>query len=240
MRDPATRELWVVRAGTVPYRRAWAWQRALAERRAAGDVPDTVLLLEHPHVYTIGKRGSDADVLADPGWLAANGAEVVRSDRGGQVTYHGPGQLVGYPITRLDPNPDIWGFVGRVAQALVDVAQGFGLPARAERGDLTGVWVGEAKLGAIGMRVSRGVTSHGFALNCATDLAWFNAIVPCGMPDKAACSLSGLLGRPVPVAEVLPLVERRLAERLGRVPVPVDPATLELPAEDHHPETVNA
>jgi lipoyl(octanoyl) transferase len=233
-------ELWTVRAGTVPYRRAWAWQRALAERRAAGDVPDTVLLLEHPHVYTIGKRGSDADVLADPGWLAANGAEVVRSDRGGQVTYHGPGQLVGYPITRLDPNPDIWGFVGRVAQALVDVAQGFGLPARAERGDLTGVWVGEAKLGAIGMRVSRGVTSHGFALNCATDLAWFNAIVPCGMPDKAACSLSGLLGRPVPVAEVLPLVERRLAERLGRVPVPVDPATLELPAEDHHPETVNA
>jgi hypothetical protein len=111
-------ELWTVRAGTVPYRRAWAWQRALAERRAAGDIPDTVLLLEHPHVYTIGKRGSDADVLADPAWLTANGAEVVRSDRGGQVTYHGPGQLVGYPITLLDPTPDIWRFVGRVEQAL--------------------------------------------------------------------------------------------------------------------------
>jgi lipoyl(octanoyl) transferase len=233
-------ELWTVRAGTVPYRRAWAWQRALAERRAAGDIPDTVLLLEHPHVYTIGKRGSEADVLADPAWLTANGAEVVRSDRGGQVTYHGPGQLVGYPITRLDPNPDIWRFVGRVEAALVDVAEAYGLPARAERGDHTGVWVGEAKLGAIGMRVSRGVTSHGFALNCATDLAYFNAIVPCGMPDKAACSLSGLLGRPVPVAEVVPLVERRLAERLGRRPVPVDPATLELPAQDHHPETVHA
>ncbi|HZA82909.1 MAG TPA: lipoyl(octanoyl) transferase LipB [Actinomycetes bacterium] len=233
-------ELWTVRAGTVPYRRAWAWQRALAERRAAGDIPDTVLLLEHPHVYTIGKRGSETDVLADPGWLAAEGAEVVRSDRGGQVTYHGPGQLVGYPITLLDPNPDIWGFVGRVEQALVDVAEAYGLAARAERGDRTGVWVGEAKLGAIGMRVSRGVTSHGFALNCATDLAYFNAIVPCGMPDKAACSLSGLLGRPVPVAEVLPLVERRLAARLGRRRVPVDPATLELPAQDHHPETVHA
>jgi lipoyl(octanoyl) transferase len=234
------RELWTVRAGTVPYRRAWAWQRALAERRAAGGIPDTVLLLEHPHVYTIGKRGSDADVLADPAWLTANGAEVVRSDRGGQVTYHGPGQLVGYPITLLEPNPDIWRFVGRVEQALVDVAADFGLEARGERGDLTGVWVGGAKLAAIGMRVSRGVTSHGFALNCATDLAYFNAIVPCGMPDKAACSLSSLLGRHVPVAEALPAVERRLAERLDRSPVAVDPATLDLPASDHDPESVHA
>src|ERR671911_697159 len=199
-------ELWVVRAGTVPYRRAWAWQRALVERRAADAIPDTVLLLEHPHVYTIGKRGSDADVLADPAWLTANGAEVVRSDRGGQVTYHGPGQLVGYPITRLDPSPDIWRFVGRVEQALVEVAAAFGLEARGERGDLTGVWVGDAKLGAIGMRGSRGVTS--------------------------------LLGRQVPVAEALPVVERQLAERLERTPVLVDPATLDLPAEDYDPETV--
>ena len=233
------RQLWTVRAGTVPYRRAWAWQRALAARRAAGDIPDTVLLLEHPHVYTIGKRGSDDDVLADPAWLAAQGAEVVRSDRGGQVTYHGPGQLVGYPITLLDPTPDIWRFVGRVEQALVDVAGAFGLAARGERGDRTGVWVGEAKLGAIGMRVSRGVTTHGFALNCATDLGFFDAIVPCGMPGKAACSLSGLLGRRVPVAEVLPLAERALAQRLERSPVPVDPATLDLPAEDYDPETVH-
>ena len=234
------RDLWVVWAGTVPYRRAWSWQRDLVERRAAGDIPDTVLLLEHPHVYTIGKRGSDADVLADPAWLTARGAEVVRSDRGGQVTYHGPGQLVGYPITLLDPNPDIWRFVGRVEQALVDVAVDFGLEARGERGDQTGVWVGDAKLAAIGMRVSRGVTSHGFALNCATDLAYFNAIVPCGMPDKTACSLSSLLGREVPVAEVLPVVERRLAERLERSLVAVDPATLDLPVEDHDPETVHA
>src|SRR5215207_7900548 len=214
------RELWTVRAGTVPYRRAWAWQRALAARRAAGEIPDTVLLLEHPHVYTIGKRGSDADVLAD---------------RGGQVTYHGPGQLVGYPITLLDPHPDIWRFVGHIEQALVDVAAAFGLAARGERGDLTGVWVGGAKLGAIGMRVSRGVTTHGFALNCATDLSYFDAIVPCGMPDKAACSLSGLLGRDVPVAEVLPVAEGALAERLERTQVAVDPATLDLPAEDYDP-----
>ncbi|SRR6266508_110670 len=227
--------LWLVRAGTVPYRRAFAWQRALVERRAAGEIPDTVLLLEHPHVYTIGKRGSDADVLVSPGWLAAQGAEVVRTDRGGQVTYHGPGQLVGYPVTRLDPQPDIWRFVRRVEDALVGVAADFGLGARGESGLLTGVWVGGAKLAAIGMRVSRGVTSHGFALNCATDLGKFAAIVPCGMPDKPACSLSGLLGRTVPVAEALPVVERRLAEALGRVPTPVDPATLDLPASDYPP-----
>jgi lipoyl(octanoyl) transferase len=234
------RPLWIVRAGTVPYRRAWAWQRALVERRAAGEVPDVVLLLEHPHVYTIGKRGSDADVLASPAWLAAQGAEVVHSDRGGQVTYHGPGQLVGYPICLLDQHPDVWRFVGRVEEALTEVATGFGLQARGERGDLTGVWVGDAKLAAIGMRVSRGVTSHGFALNCATDLARFNAIVPCGLPEAAACSLSGLLGREVPVAEVLPLVEARLAQRLEREPLPVDLATLDLPATDHHPERVHA
>jgi lipoyl(octanoyl) transferase len=234
------RPLWLVRAGTVPYRRAWAWQRALVERRAAGDVPDTVLLLEHPHVYTIGKRGSDGDVLVDAAWLATQDAEVVHTDRGGQVTYHGPGQLVGYPITLLDQHPDVWRFIRRVEDAMVDVAADFGLEARGEQGLLTGVWVGDAKLVAIGMRVSRAVTSHGFALNCATDLARFDAIVACGLPDKAACSLSSLLGRDVPVAEALPLVERRLAERLERVPVPVDAATLELPAEDHHPETVHA
>jgi lipoyl(octanoyl) transferase len=234
------RPLWLVRAGTVPYRRAWAWQRALVARRAAGDIPDTVLLLEHPHVYTIGKRGSDGDVLVDAAWLAAQGAEVVHTDRGGQVTYHGPGQLVGYPITLLDQHPDVWRFIRRVEDALVEVAADLGLEARGEQGLLTGVWVGDAKLVAIGMRVSKGVTSHGFALNCATELARFNAIVPCGLPDKAACSLSSLLGREVPVAEALPLVERRLAERLERAPVPVDPATLDLPAEDHDPESVNA
>src|ERR687891_308363 len=167
MGDPSSRELWLVRAGTVPYRRAWAWQRALVERRAAGEVPDTVLLLEHPHVYTIGKRGSDGDVLVDAAWLAAQGAEVVRTDRGGQVTYHGPGQLVGYPITLLDQHPDVWRFIRRVEDAMVDVAAGFGLQARGERGLLTGVWVGDAKLVAIGMRGSRGGASHRFALHCA-------------------------------------------------------------------------
>jgi lipoyl(octanoyl) transferase len=201
-----------------------------------------VLLLEHPHVYTIGKRGADADVLVSEAWLAAQGAEVIHTDRGGQVTYHGPGQLVGYPITRLEPALGVWPLIGRVEEALCDIAAGFGLAARGEGGLLTGVWVGEgpseAKLAAIGMRVSRGVTSHGFALNCDTDLAKFNAIVPCGMPDKPACSLSSLLGRQVTVAEVLPLAERHLAERLERDPVQVDLAALELPESPEAPAAV--
>lgn len=223
--------LWLVRAGQVPYRLAWAWQRELVERRVAGEIPDTVLLLEHPHVYTIGKRGSDGDVLASDEWLQAQGAEVVRTDRGGQATYHGPGQLVGYPITRLDRAKGVWPFLRRVEEAMVDVAADLGLQARGESGLLTGVWVGDAKLVAIGMRVSRDVTSHGFALNCSTDLSRFNAIIPCGMPDKAACSLSSLLSRTVTVDETLPTVERHLAERLQRTPRLVDLATLELEAE---------
>jgi lipoyl(octanoyl) transferase len=235
--DGGRAALWLVRAGLVPYRVAWAWQRALVERRVADEIPDTVLLLEHPHVYTIGKRGSDGDVLVSDEWLRAQGAEVVHTERGGQATYHGPGQLVGYPITRLDHAKGVWPFIARVEDALVDTAADFGLAARGEFGELTGVWVDGAKLAAIGMRVSRDVTSHGFALNCSTDLARFNAIIPCGMPDKAACSLSSLLGRTVGVDEALPLVERHLAERLERAPRLVDPATLGLEAERAESDT---
>jgi lipoyl(octanoyl) transferase len=235
--DGGRAPLWLVRAGLVPYRVAWAWQRALVERRVADEIPDTVLLLEHPHVYTIGKRGSDGDVLVSDEWLRAQGAEVVHTERGGQATYHGPGQLVGYPITRLDHAKGVWPFIARVEDALVDTAADFDLAARGELGELTGVWVDGAKLVAIGMRVSRDVTSHGFALNCSTDLARFNAIIPCGMPDKAACSLSSLLGRAVGVDEALPPVERHLAERLERAPRLVDLATLGLEAERAESDT---
>jgi lipoyl(octanoyl) transferase len=229
--NAARAPLWLVRAGLVPYRLAWAWQRELVERRVAGDIPDTVLLLEHPDVYTIGKRGADGDVLVTDDWLRAQDAEVVRTDRGGQATYHGPGQLVGYPITKLDRSMGVWPFLRRVEDAMVDVAAGFGLEARGESGLMTGVWVGDEKLVAIGMRVSRDVTSHGFALNCSTDLSKFNAIIPCGMPEKAACSLSSLLGTTITVEQALPLVERQLAERLERAPRLVDLATLELQGE---------
>jgi len=235
--DGTSGTLWVVRAGVVPYRLAWAWQRALVERRAAGEIPDTVLLLEHPHVYTLGKRGDEADVLLPAMALAAAGAEVVHTDRGGQVTYHGPGQLVGYPITLLPRAPDLLAFVRTLQDALIGVAAEFGVAARGERGDHTGVWVGDAKLAALGMRVSRRVTSHGFALNCDTDLARFNAIVPCGLPDAGICSLSTLTGRTVTVEEVLPLAEHHLARALDRSAHTVDPATLDLPSEDYWPAT---
>jgi lipoyl(octanoyl) transferase len=231
-----TEPLWLVRAGTVGYRRAWAWQRELVARRAAGEIPDTVLLLEHPHVYTLGKRGSDADVLVPEALLAAQGAEVVRTDRGGQVTYHGPGQLVGYPITLLDRAPDLRVWVGRIQDALIGVAAAYGADAHPEFGDATGVYVGPAKLAAIGMRVSRRVTSHGFALNCDTDLTRFAAIVPCGVPNAAVCSLSTLAGRPVTVAEALPVAERELARALDREPTLVEVGTLDLPALDYNPE----
>jgi lipoyl(octanoyl) transferase len=232
--------LWVVRAGLVGYRRAWAWQRDLVRRRAGGEIPDTVLLLEHPHTYTITRRGGDADVLVPREELAAQGAVVVRTDRGGKATYHGPGQLVGYPITLLDRAPDLRAMVGRVLDALVGLAADYGVQAHPEHGDLTGVWVGEPphdrKLAALGMRVTRRVTSHGFALNCTTDLERFNAIIPCGLPDKGVCSLSSLLGRDVPVAEVIPVAAAHLARRLDRTLVEVDLATLDLPAEDYWPE----
>jgi lipoyl(octanoyl) transferase len=239
-----TGPLWVVRAGTVPYRRAWAWQRELVARRAAGEIPDTVLLLEHPHVYTIGKRGRDEDVLVGAEELALAGAEVVRTDRGGQVTYHGPGQLVGYPITLLPRAPDLLDWVGRVQWALIGIAAHWGVRASADRGDRTGVWAdhagGPAKLAAIGMRVSRRVTSHGFALNCDSDLRRFDAIVPCGLPGAPVCSLTTLTGRRVRVADVLAVAERELGVALEREPVPVELATLALPAVDHDPDALAA
>ena len=232
-------ELWVVPAGTVPYRRAWAWQRELVTRRAAGEIPDTVLLLEHPHVYTITRRGGESEVLLPREMLAAQGAEVVVTDRGGKATYHGPGQLVGYPIALLGRAPDLRAWVSSIQDALVGLAADYGVRARPGHGDLTGVWVGDPpddrKLAAIGMRVARRVTMHGFALNCSTELERFNAIVPCGLPDKGVCSLSSELGRPVTVADALPVAVAHLARSLDRAPVTVDLATLDLPAEDYWP-----
>jgi lipoate-protein ligase B len=211
-------ELWIVRPGTVPYRRAWAWQRALVERRAAGDIPDTVLLLEHPHVYTIGRRGSDTDVLADAAWLAANGAEVVRSDRGGQVTYHGPGQLVGYPIFLLrQPERDLHVYLRNLEEALIRALARFELPSTRKEG-WTGVWnaTAERKLASIGVAVKRWVTLHGFALNVSTNLARFSAINPCGLEASVMGSMQSVLGREVPFAAVKDAVGEAMGEVFAR------------------------
>lgn len=194
----------------VEYERAWARQRELHERVAAGQAPDTVILLEHPPVYTAGRRTASYERPVD-------GTPVVDVDRGGRITWHGPGQLVGYPIVRLAEPVDVVAYVRRIEAALIGVCAGYGLPATRVEGR-SGVWLPaddrgrERKIAAIGVRVARGVTMHGFALNCDPDMSWFARIVPCGIDDADVTSLSLELGRDVPVAEVLPLVEARLAE----------------------------
>jgi lipoyl(octanoyl) transferase len=205
-------ELTVVQAGfgadAVPYEDAWERQRHLHAARVAGEIGDTVLLLEHPPVYTAGRRTMPADRPMD-------GSPVVETDRGGRITWHGPGQIVGYPILRLPDPIDVVAYVRRLEAMLIAVCAELGVAAaRVER--RSGVWVpadsrGPArKVAAIGIRVSQGVTMHGFALNCEPDLSWYDRIVPCGIADAGVTSLSKELARPVPVAEVLPLVERRL------------------------------
>jgi lipoyl(octanoyl) transferase len=205
-------ELVQVHAGLVPYDEAWAEQRRLHAARVAGEAPDTVLLLEHPPVYTAGKRTTAEERPTD-------GTPVIDVDRGGKITWHGPGQLVGYPIVRLPDPVDVVAHVRRVEEALILACADLGVEATRVQGR-SGVWVlgadGEQdrKIAAIGIRVSAGVTMHGFALNCDCDLSWFDRIVPCGLTDATVTSLSQETGRDVTVAEATPYVEKRLAEVL--------------------------
>src|SRR5437763_9309892 len=183
------RSLHVSWLGRVPYVDAWRLQEAVATRvRNAG--AERLLLLEHDPVYTIGRRGTTDHLLVGPDVLHAAGASVYRVDRGGDITYHGPGQLVGYPITRLGENDDLVGYVRAIELALADALATYGVAARSERGK-TGVWVDlpdgrPAKIAAIGVRVSRGVTTHGFALNVSTDLEGFDRMLPCGFAHEVA------------------------------------------------------
>src|ERR1022692_1520024 len=215
------RELVFVRAGfgaaALPYDQALQLQRELHERRVRAEIPDTCLLLEHQPVYTAGRRTSPLDRPAgDPG------APVIEVDRGGKITWHGPGQLVGYPIVALDEPIYVISYVRAIEEALIRTCADAGLATGRVDGR-SGVWVRgsgaghsqDRKVGAIGIRVARGVTMHGFALNCDNDLAWFDRIVPCGIPDASVTSLSAELGRPVPVADVLESAELHLTEVLG-------------------------
>ena len=205
-------ELRVVRAGTVPYEDAWAWQKQLHQERVAGTGPDTLLLLEHPPVYTAGKRTLPHERPFD-------GTPVIDVDRGGKITWHGPGQLVGYPIVALPDPVDVVAHVRRMEQALMAVCSGVGVATALVEGR-SGVWVladdrgPDRKVAAIGVRVARGVTMHGFALNCDPDMAAFSNMVPCGIPDAGATSLTAELGRDVPVAEVIDAVETAMREVL--------------------------
>jgi lipoyl(octanoyl) transferase len=198
------RELVVRRLGVVGYDEALALQRSLVEERKAGRIPDTLLLLQHPAVITLGVKGDGgrANVVASSGRLAELGIEVRETGRGGDVTYHGPGQLVGYPIIDLKPDRcDVHRYVRDVEEVMIRVCADWGVSAVRVKG-LTGAWVGAEKIAAIGVRISRWVTSHGFALNVATNIDHFGLIVPCGIADRGVTSLERLVQRRVPMSEV--------------------------------------
>jgi lipoyl(octanoyl) transferase len=203
--------------GSLDYRAAWDLQRAEHAAVVDGE-PDRVLLLEHPPVFTCGKRTEPHERPLDAG-----GAEVIDVDRGGKITFHGPGQLVGYPIVRLPGHVFVVDYVRRVEEALIGACSDVGVTTARVPGR-SGVWLRaedgrpERKIAAIGIRVSQGVTMHGFALNCDVDLDWYQRFVPCGIADAGVTSLSAELGRDVTVAEMIPLVGRRLDELLAWAP----------------------
>ncbi len=215
----AGRPLDVRRLGRVAYADALELQAGLVKQRRAGEIPDTLLLLEHPHVITLGSGSHPEHVLLDADERAARGIELFETGRGGDVTYHGPGQLVGYPILDLKPDrQDLHRYLRDLEEALILVLAEFGLDAGRKDG-LTGVWVDDRKLAAIGVRVSSGwITSHGFALNVATDLSYFGAIVPCGIRQHGVGSLSGELGRPVSLEEASAGVVRAMQRTFGFTP----------------------
>jgi lipoyl(octanoyl) transferase len=200
----AGRTIEVRRLGLMPYGEGLALQRSLVEERRAGVIGDTLLLLEHPHVITLGVRGDGgrSHLLAAAETLASRGVELHETGRGGNITYHGPGQLVGYPIFDLKPDRcDVHRYVRDLEDVLIRTASDYGIQAGRIEG-LTGVWVGDEKLAAIGVRIARWITSHGFALNVTTDLDYFKLIVPCGIADRGVTSLSRVLGRRVDSSEV--------------------------------------
>jgi lipoyl(octanoyl) transferase len=208
------RHLDVRRLGMISYGEALDIQNALAEERRFDRVPDVLLLLQHPHVLTLGARGDGgrSHILATPARLADLGVEVYETGRGGDVTYHGPGQLVGYPIVDLKPDRcDVHRYVRDVEEVLIRTVADYGVRATRIPG-LTGVWVGAEKIAAIGVRISRWVTSHGFALNVCTDLDYFKLIVPCGIGDRGVTSLETLLGWPVSFDEVQDRTEHYFRE----------------------------
>jgi lipoyl(octanoyl) transferase len=210
----------VRRLGTVPYAEGVALQQQLVEERRRGEIPDTLLLLEHPHVITLGVKvhHDRSHIVASHAELQARGVEVHESGRGGDVTYHGPGQLVGYPIFDLNPDRrDLHRYVRDVEESLIRALSDLGVTAGRKSG-LTGVWVGEEKIAAIGVRISRWVTSHGFALNVNTDLHYFGLIVPCGIVDKGVTSLERLYGRRVEMPDVERAVVRAFSEVFGLSP----------------------
>ena len=215
------RPIEIRRLGVVKYGDALDLQKRLVEERKADRIPDQLLLLQHPPVITLGVKSKDAraNVLASPDDLQRDGVEIFETGRGGDVTFHGPGQLVGYPILDLNPDRrDVHRYVRDLEEALIRTAATFGVAAGRQPG-LTGVWVGDAKLAAIGVRIARWITSHGFALNVSTNLDLFNLIVPCGITDKGVTSLAKLVNKDVAMADVENAVIASMAGIFDRQPV---------------------
>jgi lipoate-protein ligase B len=209
----------------VPYDEALDLQKQLVEERRAQRIPDQLLLLQHPPVITLGvkARGDRSHVLADEAALAEEGVTLVETGRGGDVTFHGPGQLVGYPILDLNPDRrDVHRYVRDLEDVMIRMAADFGVTAGRIPG-LTGAWVGDEKIAAIGVRIARWITSHGFAFNVVTDLRQFQLIVPCGIGDKGVTSLERLLRRPVPMEDVENAAVGAFAAVFARTPVEAHP-----------------
>lgn len=225
MRASAT-ELWVCHLGVVPYEQAVALQERIRAARQAGEVPDVLLALEHPPVYTVGRRTGAEDMPFDSEWYARRGIDVVPTRRGGKLTYHGPGQLVGYPIMAID---DILGHLRHMEQAIVAALARAGIEAGV-RGRLTGVWVQDRKIASIGVHVARGVSMHGFAVNVENDLEPFTWVVPCGLSEVRMTSATLEAGRPVELAAFRHQMASALAAEHGRSERLVTPEELGLPA----------
>lgn len=241
---------WVVDLGLIQYGPAFDLQRRLVAARKAAAVPDVLLLCEHPHVITLGRNGHQENLLASSHLLRQMGVEFHATDRGGDITYHGPGQIVGYPILNLAAiRRDVAWYVRQLEEAMIRATAEFGIEAGRKAG-LTGVWVdvapngvnGQAseKLAAIGVHLSRWVTSHGFAYNVSTDLRYFDLIVPCGIPDKRATSLERLLGHAVSREEVAPRIVGHLGEIFGREMQFVSRETLEEVLQEHETPVAHA
>ncbi|HZA41933.1 MAG TPA: lipoyl(octanoyl) transferase LipB [Actinomycetota bacterium] len=219
---PALTAAWM---GRVDYEAAWELQRNLFDARLKGACGDLVLLLEHPPTYTLGRRAEKSDVVYDEAQRTERGISLYEVDRGGRATYHGPGQLVGYPIVALGERFDVLAYLRSIEETLVRTAAEFGVAAERDRRH-TGIWVGRDKLGAIGVKITRGITMHGFALNVTTDLSMFEGIVPCGIPDRWVTSLEAQTGTARAVEEVASTAATHLASVLNRSLVWTHPAAL--------------
>jgi lipoyl(octanoyl) transferase len=214
------KDLTVIQLGRTDYKQCWDLQQRLHDRRVTGSLLDTLLLTEHDHVYTIGKTGDENHLLADQAELLSRGVSVYHNDRGGDITYHGPGQLVGYPILDLNNHYlDLHRYLRDLEEVIIGTLREFGISSQRDSG-YTGVWVGTEKICAIGVKTSRWVTMHGFALNVNTDLSFFARIIPCGIFEKGVTSMAQILGGAVDGEVVATIVTKEFGRVFGCTPHP--------------------